>query len=148
MSIHEEYMLRIYEPYAYLRMKAVSYLDLKKGERIILFETYEGAVNYFNEYIYHTTPDGKGIRYVLVEHPGKYPAVDLAIADFPYTVYGNFHVVPNNHPKHGPYLGWVYLTSHMVCSFCGKSTVDVDIEYLSGTNHLECELRNNYALNV
>jgi hypothetical protein len=116
MSIHEEYMRRIYEPYGYLQTKGVSYIDLKKGERIILFETYEGAVNYFNEYIYHTNSDGtlvlpprKGVRYVLVEHPGKYTAVDLTIADFPHTVYGNFHIVPKNHPKHGRYLGWAYL---------------------------------------
>jgi hypothetical protein len=29
------------------------------------------------------------------------------------------------------------------CSFCGKDTYDVDIEYLSGYNHLECQLRND-----
>jgi len=115
-EIAKEYLRRIYEPHEYLRTKGLSYLDLKKGEYIILFETYEGAVNYFNEYIYHTKSDGtlvlppkKGVRYVQVEHPGKYPAVDLAIADFPHTVYGNFHIFPKNHPKHGPYIGWAYL---------------------------------------
>ena len=29
------------------------------------------------------------------------------------------------------------------CSFCGKDTYDVDIEYLIGYNHLECQLRND-----
>jgi hypothetical protein len=116
MSIHEEYMRRIYEPYGYLHTKGVSYLDLKKGERIILFETYEGAVKYFDEYVYHTKYDGtlvlppnKGVRYVHVEHPGKYTAVNLAVADFSHTLYGNFHIVHKTHPTHGQYVGWAYL---------------------------------------
>ena len=29
------------------------------------------------------------------------------------------------------------------CSFCEKDTYDVDIEYLIGYNHLECQLRND-----
>lgn len=29
-----------------------------------------------------------------------------------------------------------------ICSFCGKSTIDVDDDYLVGYNHLECQLRH------
>jgi hypothetical protein len=112
-----KYLDSIYKPYEYLRSKGVSYLNLKSGERIVLFETEEGAVNYFNEYIYHMHTDGtlvlppkKGVHYVFVEHPGVYTAVDLAIADiYSHTVYGNFYTAISNHPKHGPYIGWAYL---------------------------------------
>lgn len=33
------------------------------------------------------------------------------------------------------------------CSFCGKDTFDVDIDYLHGYNHLQCQLKNemNYS---
>ena len=30
----------------------------------------------------------------------------------------------------------------MVCQFCGKDTIDVDIDYLHGTDHLSCALEN------
>lgn len=115
--IAETYLKRIYEPYEYLRSKGVSYLELEDLEHLLLFETYEGAVKYFEEYIYHTTPDGKltlpkqkGVRYVPVLNAGRYAAVSYKETTIPnYTVYVNFHQFPQNHPIYHSYVGWAYL---------------------------------------
>jgi hypothetical protein len=34
----------------------------------------------------------------------------------------------------------------MQCRYCGGITNDVDIEYLSGTDHLECKLKDEMAI--
>ena len=111
-----EYLSRIYEPYIYLRSDKISHLDLKVGETLILFETYEGAVKYFEEYKKHTTPDGrltfpqkKGIRYVKVQNAGRYPAVSYDLKVPNHTIYVNFHQYPQNHPVYHSYVGWAYL---------------------------------------
>lgn len=167
-DIAKTYLKRIYEPYEYLRSKGLSYLDLKGGQTLILFETYEGAVKYFEEYIYHTTPDGrltfpqkKGVRYVIVQNTGRYTAVSFNQQIPNHTIYVNFHEFPQNHPVYHSYVGWAYLqrsdvtdqmtldasrpiTMGMICQHCGQSTYDVDTEYLYGTNHLECELKTKW----
>ena len=115
-DIAKTYLNRIYEPYAYRRSRGLSYLDLKDLETLILFETYEGAVKYFEEYIYHTTPDGKlvlpkqkGVRYVKVQNAGRYPAVSYDLKVPNHTIYVNFHQYPQNHPIYHSYVGWAYL---------------------------------------
>lgn len=120
-DIAKTYLNRIYEPYEYLLTKGVSYLDLKVGEPIILFETYEGAVKYFEEYIYHTEPtekvlpglpvlpQKKGVRYVYVQNAGRYTAVSYNQQLQHHTVYVNFHQYPQDHPVYNSYVGWAYL---------------------------------------
>ena len=115
-DIAKTYLKRIYEPYTYRRSKGLSYLDLKDLETLILFETYEGAVKYFEEYMYHTTLDGRltfpqkqGVRYVLVQNPGRYSAIAYTEEIPTYTLYVNLHQFPQNHPVYHSYVGWAYL---------------------------------------
>ena len=115
-DIAKTYLKRIYEPYEYLRSKGVSYLELEDLEHLLLFETYEGAVKYFEEYIYHTQPGGKlvlpkqkGVRYVPVLNAGRYTAVSFNQQIPNYTLYVNFHQYPQNHPIYHSYVGWAYL---------------------------------------
>ena len=115
-DIGKTYLKRIYEPYAYRRSKGLSYLDLKADENIILFETYDGAIKYFEEYMYHTPTDGQlflppktGIRYVYVQNPGRYSAIAYKEEIPTHTVYVNLHQFPQDHPVYNSYVGWAYL---------------------------------------
>ena len=143
-----EYLSRIYEPYVYL-MTTYGTVDIEfKGkETLTLFKTVEGAVNYFNGNMsveeYYSTPTPH-VEHVKVATPGKYTLVDITdtIRGKPSSnkVYGQFFRNSKRHPTHGEYIGWVYVEPGMVCRHCGGDTSQVDMEYLSGQDHLECVL--------
>jgi hypothetical protein len=141
-----EYLSRIYEPYVYLMTQERQVtIDFKGGETITLFKTPEGAVRYFNKLSisveeYYGDPNPH-VHFVKVATPGKYTAVDITInLHANNSVYGTFFRNPKPHPTYGDYIGWAYTEPGMVCDICGGDTTQVDMEYLSGTYHIDCLL--------
>ena len=148
-----EYISRIYEPYVYLMTNdGPTEIELKGGEIITLFHTPEGAVKYFDLVSHRpamTVEDYYSDPNPLVDHvkvavPGKYTVVDIT-NNHVYGVksnmiYGQFFRNPKLHTTYGEYIGWAYFQPGMVCQYCGGDTTRDDMEYLSGNNHLNCEL--------
>jgi hypothetical protein len=143
-----EYLTRIYEPYVFLFTNYGTVdVEFKGGETLTLFKTVQGAVKYFEhpvisveEYYGDPTPH---VDYVKVASPGVYPLVDISdrlFRNFRDTVYGRFFDNPIQHPTYGEYVGWAYFKPIMVCRHCGGDTTQVDMEYLSGQDHLDCVL--------
>ena len=150
-----EYLSRIYEPYVYLMMQERQVtVDFKGGEIITLFKTPEGAVRYFNERSisieeYYGDPNPH-VHHVKVASPGKYTAVDITPNlhgnKIDSSVYGQFFRNPKPHPTYGDYIGWAYFKPYMVCYLCGGDTTNVDMEYLSSTNHIECLIKDTMSI--
>ena len=145
-----EYLSRIYEPYVYLMTQERQVtVDFKGGEIITLFKTPEGAVRYFNQRSisvedYYGDPNPY-VHYVKVATPGKYTAVDITPnlhGKIDNSVYGTFFRNLKPHPTYGDYIGWAYFKPRMTCWHCGGDTTNVDKGDLSGSNHLECILKN------
>ena len=159
IDYESEYFSRIYEPYVYLMTEdGTTEITLHTGEIITLFKTPEGAVKHFElmgrrpvtsveEYYGDPNP---AVDYVKVATPGKYTVVDITTNLYGKdvnTTYGKFFRNPQSHPTYGDYIGWIcnvkpriIAQNVMQCQHCGQSTYDVDIEYLFGTNHINCEL--------
>jgi len=123
MNYEKEYASRIYEPFLYLRNKAVSNVRLKEGDDITVFTCAENAVHYFHYYfggkvVTHPPPQ---THHASVINPGVYPMVDIT-DEFDYqrvyvsqgrknprTMYAWFHEIPRPHPtKYTKYIGWLY----------------------------------------
>ena len=146
-----EYISRIYEPYVYLMTDYGTVdVEFKSKETLTLFKTAEGAVRYldftlstFSVEDYYGDPN-PAVDHVKVATPGKYTLVDIT-NNIPgkvssNKVYGQFFRNPKPHPTYGEYIGWAYFEPGMVCDVCGGDTTQVDMEYLSGTYHIDCLL--------
>ena len=149
-----EYLSRIYEPYVYLMTNdGTTDVHFKGKETLTLFKTPEGAVRHFESNTisveeYYGDPN-PAVDYVKVASPGKYTLVDITnnmYGKVTNTVYGQFFRNPKSHPTYGEYIGWAYFKPQMVCHLCGGDTTQVDMDYLSGINHLECVLRDNNTI--
>ena len=121
-NYEKEYASRIYEPFLYLRDKAVSNVRLKEGDDIVVFTDAENAVQFFQYYfawkiVTHPLPQ---THHTSVINPGIYPMVDIT-DEFeakrsyvsqghknPRTIYAWFHEIPQPHPKYTKYIGWLY----------------------------------------
>ncbi len=143
-----EYISRIYEPYVFLMTDYGTVdVELKGRETLVLFKTAEGAVRYIKSSIsvedYYGDPN-PAVHYVKVATPGKYTLVDItdSIKGKPSSnkVYGQFFRNLKPNPTYGDYIGWAYFEPGMVCDICGGDTTQVDMEYLSGTYHIDCLL--------
>ena len=146
-----EYISRIYEPYVYLMTDYGTVdVEFKSKETLTLFKTAEGAVRYldftlstFSVEDYYGDPN-PAVDHVKVATPGKYTLVDITnnirgkVSS--NKVYGQFFRNPKPHPTYGEYIGWAYFEPGMVCDVCGGDTTQVDMEYLSGTYHIDCLL--------
>lgn len=149
-----EYLTRIYEPYVFLFTNYGTVdVEFKGGETLTLFKTVQGAVKHFEHPVtsveeYYGDPNPH-VDYVKVASPGVYPLVDISdklFRNFKDTVYGRFFDNPIQHPTYGEYIGWAYFKPYMVCNICGGNTTDVDMEYLSSTNHIECLLKDTKSI--
>ena len=149
-----EYLSRIYEPYIFLFTDyGTVNIEFKGKETLTLFKTVEGVVRHFEHPVtsveeYYGNPNPH-VDYVKVASPGVYPLVDISdrlFRNFKDTVYGRFFDNPIQHPTYGEYVGWAYFKPIMVCRHCGGDTTQVDMEYLSGQDHLDCVLRDNNTI--
>ena len=152
-----EYLTRIYEPYVFLFTDYGTVdVEFKGKETLTLFKTAEGAVRYldftlstFSVEEYYGDPN-PAVDHVKVATPGKYKLVDITNSIrgkvSSNKVYGRFLYNPIQHPTYGEYIGWAYFEPGMVCRHCGGDTTQVDMDYLSGIDHLECVLRNNNTI--
>jgi len=100
-----------------------------------------------------------GMWVKMYENPTYIPQLDKKIVaygvweqDIPEHV--NMDIVQTNQPYNPAHIHTPYgtivpgNTNIWKCQYCGKDTSTVDMDYLHGTNHLECELReNNLGLN-
>jgi len=146
-----EYISRIYEPYVFLMTDYGTVdVEFKSKETLTLFKTAEGAVRYFDKLSisvedYYGDPN-PAVHYVKVATPGKYTLVDITNSirgkASSNKVYGQFFRNLKPNPTYGDYIGWAYLEPAMVCRHCGGDTTQVDMDYLSGIDHLECVLKN------
>ena len=146
-----EYISRIYEPYVFLMTNYGTVdVEFKGRETLTLFKTAEGAVRYldftlsaFSVEDYYGDPN-PAVDHVKVATPGKYTLVDIADSIrgkvSSNKVYGQFFRNQKPHPTYGEYIGWAYFEPVMVCDVCGGDTTQVDMEYLSGTYHIDCLL--------
>ncbi len=142
---------------------------IAKGHGLVLWRNYneltfmidlfivkgEGAMGRFNDYV----TEDKYENVISARQDGlwtmhKYPVGDKQ------SIYFRFKDKEEHSHIHGTYVAWSTFVldnnqadyqhpSHsikMYCGFCGKDTSQVDMEYLAGTDHLECKLKDEMAI--
>jgi hypothetical protein len=140
-----------------------------KGQGIVLWRNYsalgimldefiakgEEALIKFMEYMQE---DGK-VNFVRAEEGGLWTMRQYPVGDT-LSIYVRMKDTEVHSQKYGSYIAWSTLAvsnkiadfqypSHKIsmrCGYCGKDTSDVDMEYLAGTDHLECALKDEIAI--
>lgn len=142
---------------------------IRKGQKLVLWRSYEelgfmidliiakgeDAIGQFNDYTY----EFRGENLISARQDGLWTMHKYAVGEKKSLYLRIKEEIQRNH-TYGTYVAWSTLIvdnnlvdqqypSHkfsMYCGFCGKDTTDVDVEYLAGTDHLECKLKDEMAI--
>jgi hypothetical protein len=140
-----------------------------RGQPLVLWRSYEelgymidlfiskgeNAIGQFNDYTF----EDRGENLISATQDGLWTMYKYAVGD-KKSVYVRIKDEIQHRHTYGTYVAWSTLVidntladyqyqSHkfsMYCGFCGKDTTAVDMEYLAGTDHLECKLKDEMAI--
>ena len=106
--------------------------EMSQGEREHLFNWQKD-----NKYIYES-PDGKYIFRRLAEQeytPEQKEEIDVQTGKPTGRTFAQYPFTNNKEELSQEYL------DYWTCDYCNKNTHEIDYDYLSGTDHLECCLK-------